>query len=69
MYIIPYLDKEYTSELKAISKLTQIGFDIILIYNIMYENYAFCTSIIIRETDGSLTLGRNLDYSFQHDLT
>ncbi len=39
-----------------------------LTLNYLYELQAYCTSIVMKLTDGQVILGRNLDFDFASDL-
>ena len=70
--IINYIDKnlpklisyfgEYGEEIKGISKYTGIELGEIIFYNIFYEIFAFCTSIVIQDTHNNIFHVRNLDF-------
>jgi len=40
----------------------------VVMANYAYEMSAFCTSIIVKQTNGTLLHGRNLDFSFASDM-
>jgi acid ceramidase len=56
------LPEPYYSELKGISNLTGIPLGEITLYNIFYELFSVCTSLVAQRTDGHLFHGRNLDF-------
>lgn len=56
------LPQPYLAELEGIAKSTEIALGEITLYNIFYEVFTFCTSIIAEGADGQLYHGRNLDF-------
>lgn len=56
------LPQPYLDELKGIAKVTEIELGEITLYNIFYEVFTLCTSIIAEGPDGRLYHGRNLDF-------
>lgn len=60
--------EEILNEIKGGSKLLNIDFNTLLLGNFINEFYAACSSILIRQTDGSVILGRNLDYFLRDNI-
>uniref|UniRef100_A0A1B6E234 Acid ceramidase n=2 Tax=Clastoptera arizonana TaxID=38151 RepID=A0A1B6E234_9HEMI len=64
---MPWLTKtlplEYYSELVGISQLSGLSVGEVTLFNVFYEFFSVCTSIIMQENNcGKLYLGRNLDF-------
>ena len=56
---------EYAANIKAIAQLADIDLATLYTFNFMYDLQVMgCTSVIIRQTDGSLFHARNLDYNY-----
>ncbi|EFO91037.1 CRE-ASAH-1 protein [Caenorhabditis remanei] len=58
----PKLAQPYRDEIYSISEVTGIPLGRITMYNIFYEIFTVCTSIIAQDKDGHLTHARNLDF-------
>ncbi|UMM14952.1 hypothetical protein L5515_002572 [Caenorhabditis briggsae] len=58
----PKLAQPYRDEIYSISEVTGIPLGQITMYNIFYEIFTVCTSIIAQDKDGHLTHARNLDF-------
>lgn len=56
------LPEPYLSELKGIAKATDIPLGEITLYNIFYEVFSVCTSMIAQGADGKIYHARNLDF-------
>ena len=57
------LPEPYYSELRGISSVTDIPLGEITLYNIFYELFSACTSLIAQEAaDGHVYHARNLDF-------
>ncbi|XP_053657432.2 acid ceramidase isoform X1 [Cherax quadricarinatus] len=56
---LPY---PYNEEMAGIAKATGLPLSEVTLYNIFYEVFTFCTSIIVQDTSGNLYHGRNLDF-------
>ncbi|KAF0886387.1 ASAH1 ceramidase, partial [Crocuta crocuta] len=52
----------YEEEMKGIAAVTDIPLGKIISYNIFYEIFTICTSIITEDKQGHLLHGRNLDF-------
>ncbi|KAL4507129.1 hypothetical protein ABPG72_001922 [Tetrahymena utriculariae] len=61
---------EIGKNLEAISTLTGIDLPTLYTFNFMYdlENMG-CTSVVVRQPDNTLFHARNLDYSFQQEIS
>lgn len=57
-----YLNPEMSQELQALALTVNITYDQAVFLNFMYEWNAYCTSIVVRLTNGTVIHGRNLDY-------
>jgi acid ceramidase/N-acylethanolamine-hydrolysing acid amidase len=59
-----YQQKEFVREVDAISKLSNYSFDKLFFLNFMYEFSTFkaCTGILVRNSEGKVMHGRNLDF-------
>ena len=54
---------DYVNELKGISKFFKdIPMEYILLVHLCYESYCQCTSVVLKDKDSSLYLGRTLDW-------
>lgn len=63
--ILPHiitLPEPYSTEITSIAHATGIPLGEIILYNIFYEVFTFCTSIVAQDTKGNLYHGRNLDF-------
>ncbi|XP_007953143.2 acid ceramidase [Orycteropus afer afer] len=56
------LPSPYEEELKGIAAVTEIPLGEIIAYNIFYEFFTLCTSIITEDKEGHLLHGRNMDF-------
>lgn len=61
-FIIKSLPEPYSTEIASIAKVTKIPLGEIILYNIFYEVFTFCTSVIVQDYKGNLYHGRNLDF-------
>lgn len=57
-----YLNREFAEELHGLANTVNITYDQAVFLNFMYEWNAYCTSIVVRLTNGTIIHGRNLDY-------
>ncbi|KAL4230413.1 N-acylsphingosine amidohydrolase (acid ceramidase) [Mactra antiquata] len=60
--IIDIIPQPYQDELKGISNVTGIELGEVILYNIFYEIFTVCTSVIAENTAGELYHARNLDF-------
>ena len=44
------------------SDASGLGIEEITVYNIFYELFTFCTSIVVQDAEGELYHARNLDF-------
>jgi len=56
------LPQPYKGEIKGLSHITGLSFGDMVLYNIFYEVFTVCTSIVLEGEDGKLYHGRNLDF-------
>ena len=56
------LPTEYKEELAGISNATGISLGEITLFNVFYEFFSVCTSIVAESEDGVMYHGRNLDF-------
>ncbi|XP_013386207.1 acid ceramidase-like [Lingula anatina] len=56
------LPEPFADEIKGISKATGIPLGEVLMYNIFYEMFSMCTSIVAEDPAGKLYHARNLDF-------
>uniref|UniRef100_A0A1B6GT78 ceramidase n=1 Tax=Cuerna arida TaxID=1464854 RepID=A0A1B6GT78_9HEMI len=56
------LPHEYFMELKGIANWTGLSIGRVTLYNIFYEFFSICTSIVMEGNDGHMYHGRNLDF-------
>jgi N-acylethanolamine-hydrolysing acid amidase len=61
---IAHINPEYHEELEGMSYSLGIDTHLIFFLQYVYEFSAFCTSAIIKMTDGTIVLDRNLDFAF-----
>lgn len=61
-YIAETLPYPFGDELRGISKASGLPLGETILYNIFYEIFTFCTSIIAQDSDGKLYHARNLDF-------
>jgi len=60
--MINLLPDEYAQELSGMSTELEIDCGEVVIYNVFYEFFSVCTSIIAEDEDGKLYHGRNMDF-------
>ncbi|XP_023221260.1 acid ceramidase-like [Centruroides sculpturatus] len=60
--ILKSLPEPYSTEIASIAKISKIPIGEIILYNIFYEIFTFCTSVIVQDIEGNLYHGRNLDF-------
>ena len=69
IFSLIYKNKEFISEVKAISKLLDIEFGVMLGLNFMYEIFVSgCTSVMVRNKEGNILFGRNMDYEYFDEI-
>ncbi|CAF2211386.1 unnamed protein product [Rotaria magnacalcarata] len=56
------LPAPYGDEMKGISQATGVPLGEIVLYNIFYEIFTLCTSIVAEDQNGKILHGRNLDF-------
>jgi len=56
------LPEPYRSEMKGVADVLEMPFGEIVLYNIFYEIFTVCTSIVAEDPSGKLYHGRNLDF-------
>ena len=56
------LPEPYLSELKGIARAAALPLGEVTLYNIFYEVFTVCTSVISQGKDGHMYHGRNLDF-------
>ncbi|XP_045137746.1 acid ceramidase-like isoform X1 [Portunus trituberculatus] len=56
------LPSPYREEMVGISQVSGLPVSEVTLYNIFYEVFTFCTSIIVQDSTGRLYHGRNLDF-------
>lgn len=56
------LPSPYREEMVGISRVSGLPVSEVTLYNIFYEVFTFCTSIIVQDSTGRLYHGRNLDF-------
>ena len=61
-YLAKTLPEPYYSEMKGIADATGIPLGEITLYNIFYEVFTVCTSVVAEGSDGHLYHARNLDF-------
>ncbi|XP_075234167.1 acid ceramidase-like isoform X2 [Lycorma delicatula] len=61
-FVTKTLPKEYYKELIGISSATGITVGEVTLYNIFYELFSACTSVVMQSNDKRMYLGRNLDF-------
>lgn len=66
-----YQHKDFVAEVDAIAKLSGLPFDKLFFLNFMYEFSTFkaCTGILIRNSEGRVMHGRNLDFEMWEILS
>eukprot|EP00794_Sanderia_malayensis_P007413 gene7413-8233_t len=60
--IVGRLPQPYQDEIKGISTATEIELGEVVLYNIFYEIFTVCTSIVGQDKSGKLFHARNLDF-------
>lgn len=56
------LPEPYKSEILGVARYTEISLGRITLYNIFYEIFTVCTSVVVQDEKGYLYHGRNLDF-------
>jgi len=56
------LPENYVAEMTGLAKAAEVDFGEIVLYNIFYEVFSACTSIIAKGDNGELLHARNLDF-------
>lgn len=56
------LPKPYGDEIKGIAKATNLPLGDLVLYNIFYEIFTLCTSIVGEDAQGNMYHARNLDF-------
>ena len=64
-----YLNPELSSEISALAETVNITYNQAVFLNFMYEWNAYCTSIVVNLTNGTVIHGRNLDYQSSQFLS
>ena len=59
-----YLESEREEELAGACEAIDFSYNTAILLNYLYELQASCTSIVLRQKNGNLLHGRNLDYNF-----
>lgn len=68
------LPKDYYRELIGVTKASGLTLGEVTLFNVFYEFFSVCTSIVVQDTHGHMFHGRNLDfglflgYYFQNNL-
>jgi len=57
-----YLPHTYAEEMKGISEVADVSIGEVVLYNIFYEFFTACTSIIGQDSHGKLYHARNMDF-------
>jgi len=61
-YLADTFPAPFGEEIKGISKATGVTLSEVVLYNIFYEVFTFCTSVVAQDDSGKLYHGRNLDF-------
>jgi len=56
------LPAPYGDEMRGIANATGVPLGEIVLYNIFYEIFTMCTSIVAQDPNGKILHGRNLDF-------
>ena len=56
------LPQEYVLEMQGLARASGVDFGEIVLFNVFYELFSACTSIIAQEDNGDLIHARNLDF-------
>ncbi|RDD41403.1 Acid ceramidase [Trichoplax sp. H2] len=56
------IPKPYSDEIKGIAKAANIPLGEIVLYNIFYEIFSVCTSVVAQDKNGKIYHARNLDF-------
>lgn len=60
--IVSTLPEPYADELEGIASTVEVPLGDIVLYNIFYEIFTVCTSIVSQDENGHITHARNLDF-------
>lgn len=55
------LPQPYKEEIEGISSVSGLPVSTVTLYNVFYEAFTFCTSLVIEDQSGHLYHARNLD--------
>jgi Linear amide C-N hydrolases, choloylglycine hydrolase family len=55
-------------EIRGVADALSLTEEEVFVFQYIYEIYTYCTTIIARNSDGNIIVGRNLDYDFVEDL-
>lgn len=61
-YLLKTLPDPYKSEIAGLANATGIPVGEVVLYNVFYELFTVCTSLIVKTEDGELLHARNLDF-------
>lgn len=61
-WIADQLPAPFDGEIKGIANVTGLNLGEVVLYNIFYEVFTVCTSIVAEDSSGKLFHGRNLDF-------
>jgi len=65
---IQYIQPEYHEELEGMAYSLGVDAHLVIFLQYVYEFSAFCTSSVIKQTDGTIVLDRNLDFAFSETM-
>lgn len=61
MQVAASLPEPYKEEIEGIALASGMPVSTVTLYNIFYEAFTFCTSLVVQDPSGHLYHGRNLD--------
>lgn len=60
--LLKRMPAEYAQEMQGVARGSMLDIGDVVLYNIFYELFTFCTSIVAQDTQGNVFHGRNLDF-------
>ncbi|KAK3739863.1 hypothetical protein QZH41_009103, partial [Actinostola sp. cb2023] len=68
LFVDDHLPAPYPDEMRGFAKGFNVSLSDVILFNLMYDLTAFCTSIVAQDKSGNIYHARNLDYRFAVDL-
>lgn len=68
LYVDDHFPAPYPDELRGYAKGFNVSLADMILFNLIYELTAYCTSIVAQDKDGNIYHARNLDYDHAGEL-